>query len=249
MPRRNGFTMIELLVVISIIALLVSILLPALRKSRDSARVVACSANVRQLAQVYAVYVGDHKDQVPIGWRNDQTLNYLFSRYGNFIQFGYTYRGKYAHDWRFHVCPASSDMDENNMFRDRNWPPEKTNILPNGYSRSQYSNRPWGAVAWQGQDQPGLAFPLMGDLAGKVLASDMLHSDVNYSLNYRHLKILNVGYGDGSATAFSRQAFEQYLGNKIHVSLSVRSTVDPLSQSEFDDLYNDLLDRDHEMGY
>ena len=51
MDRRNGFTLVELLVVVSIIALLIGILLPALGSAREAAREAACKANLRSVGQ------------------------------------------------------------------------------------------------------------------------------------------------------------------------------------------------------
>jgi prepilin-type N-terminal cleavage/methylation domain-containing protein len=62
-PLRIGFTIIELLVVVSIIALLVGILLPAIGKARDNARVSASKSNLRQLAIAHKAYAADWADR------------------------------------------------------------------------------------------------------------------------------------------------------------------------------------------
>ncbi len=61
---RPGFTLVELLVVIGIIALLVSILLPALNKANEDARRVRCLSNQRQLVMAWQMYASDNKGHI-----------------------------------------------------------------------------------------------------------------------------------------------------------------------------------------
>lgn len=65
--KRNpqGFTLVELLVVIGIIAVLISVLLPALNKARAQANVTACMANMKQLMNAWVLYANDNRGNLP----------------------------------------------------------------------------------------------------------------------------------------------------------------------------------------
>jgi prepilin-type N-terminal cleavage/methylation domain-containing protein len=69
--RRSGFTLVELLVVIGIIAILVGILLPTLNRAREASSRVKCLSNLRQIGTYVAMYANAFNNKVPVGYVGD----------------------------------------------------------------------------------------------------------------------------------------------------------------------------------
>jgi prepilin-type processing-associated H-X9-DG protein/prepilin-type N-terminal cleavage/methylation domain-containing protein len=115
--NRASFTLIELLVVVAIIAVLVAMLLPALKRAKDAAKSIGCVNNLKQMGVAFIMYRGDNNDWVPpisIYDTNDMTTCYITDlphRLNVYMKIS-------TNLWKTHslknpwVCPANPTTDE-----------------------------------------------------------------------------------------------------------------------------------------
>ncbi len=210
--HRRGFTLVELLVVIGIIALLLAVLMPALSKANDAAKRAACLSNLRQVDQILMFYAGDNHDQVPLGYRAEpipsmQFNSMVYSATTNtFPIFGWVFHAGLMTQPQVFYCPAENDPKEQFNSIQNPWPSSPT-ATPAANVYSGYGCRPEAALP----DDPvdGTVLPHLTAFKSKAILADLVSWPLR--VNTRHVSGVNVLYGNGSARWVDRKCFDAFL--------------------------------------
>jgi prepilin-type processing-associated H-X9-DG protein/prepilin-type N-terminal cleavage/methylation domain-containing protein len=229
--RQRGFSLVELLVVVGIIAVLIGLLMPAITAARESAKTVACVSNLRQLATAAHAYADAHKGSMPIAYYYRTTPEFVAYAWdfttrktaggGVVVEAGLLWEGKGSGNVQ--QCP-SFDGKSNTVadpFTGYNY---NTSYVGHGASESIVAPAKVTDIRRSSQ------CALFGDGgfgggANKFMRAPWANpGDESFTARhtgtqaYRHRGKTNVAFADGHAETWDKRFTETYPGEKPRIA-------------------------------
>lgn len=210
MPKRSAFTLIEMLLVVSLIVLLISMLLPSLHEAKREASLTLCMANTDEIGHALIQYTVDHESRLPyVGnlFRNQQMgyVHYWTEYYPNatrihgFQNWGLLSKGQYMdHQSDQWFCPLQADYNSNGDSSHANAAPgPKNTVLAPGDESLGWAHARAGYLRRLFDEQSPLHAISLRTVGGRAFFSDWF--SVPSQVSSRHGDSVSTWYADGGA--------------------------------------------------
>lgn len=168
--RARAFTLVELLVVIGIIALLISILLPALQSARRQANAVKCAAHLREFGNAFHMYSVDNKGWWPVVQHDNYLVGGLKVKgTGNFAAFWWNFVEKYYNKGRLLGVTSTTNENAGDARGSLLWGCPAWNGYFTGTLGEMNRNMPGYGMSWEVLTTPNYPAPLGGTGTNKAI--------------------------------------------------------------------------------